>query len=257
MVNVDPKATVLIDLRRCPFVRPVGLVFIAIAMLSIEPSRQIRLRFTDGSDLAKYADRMGLGAVAQRCGAWTDPFPGVRRHDPRQRFLELTRFDSSGDSVIDDVCNTLRAKSADWQIDGKRLNNMVFELGVNVEHHAGSAGLVAVQHYPTERAVEFAIGDHGIGIRKSLVQAGYDFPTSDAAITAAVETMATRTGDSFRGRGLPDLRQMICGEGLRGSLAIQSGQWRVTYSHGREIPHRIKLSYDQPGTLAFGRFSTG
>lgn len=255
----DTDQHLMIDLRSCTFVRPSGMVFLGVAMESAarlgEGDRQLRL--APGSDVAKYTDRMGLAAAAARCGVASDPFPGVRRYDPRDRFLELTKFDTAGNaSAIDEVCQTLQGKAKAWMIEGQSLYNAVFELGVNVEYHSTSAGLVAVQHYPTSGSVEFAIGDYGIGIRQSLADGGLTYPDDVEAIQAAVETPASGTGISFRGKGLPDLHRILCSPRLRGYLVIQTGFGRVEYVNGRP-PRTIHLKFWQPGTLAFGRFHTG
>jgi hypothetical protein len=148
----------------------------------------------------------------------------------------------------------IRARAGSWSADPQRLYNSIFELGYNVEQHASSTGLVAVQHYPAQRIVEFAVGDHGIGIEESLKHAGLTYSSTEAAIRAAVETDATGSADHGRGKGLPSLRHQVC-EVLRGSLIVQSGTAQVEYRFGHQ-PRSFVLAYSSPGTLVVGQITT-
>ena len=254
----DPNAPLSIDLRRCIFVRPAGLVFLGVLIeaASLE-NRSCEVRFRENSDLAVYMERMGLRSIIDACGVATDAWPRIRHHPSRDRFVELTRFGPTGDSIIDDVCQTLTSRAIILGDDRKRLHNSVFELGVNVEQHAQSTGLVAVQHYPQLRRVEFAVGDFGVGIRGSLATAGFQFSTDSAAIRAAVETDASRlkASEPWRGQGLRSLRSQICSERLMGSLIVQSGNQRVEWAYS-STPKVSTLNYRLDGTLAFGTFTT-
>jgi hypothetical protein len=103
------------------------------------------------SEVAKYIDRLGLSTLARRCQAvGSQQLPVVRQHAADDRFIELTRFDSTGDTIIDDVCRIIRTRARLWSADPQRLYNSIFELGYNVEQHAASTGLVAVQHSQVE-----------------------------------------------------------------------------------------------------------
>lgn len=255
-VKAEHAAPLRFDLSRCSFVTPAGLVFLGVAMEGGRAvGRPMEFTIDPTTDTAKYLERMGLGEVMERCGFPAGVLPAVTHHPPADRFLELTRFALEGDSVTEDVCRTLVARVKPWQIDTKRLHDSVFELASNVDYHAGATGLVAVQHYPKSREVEFAVGDHGVGIPAALASAGHEFTDPGAAIRAAVETNVTSSGDSFRGKGLPGLHHHVC-DVLAGVLVVQAGGYRVTYRPGT-TPVTIQLPYRQPGTLAFGRFRTG
>lgn len=256
--QADPKTPLTIDLRSCRFIQPAGLVFLGVMMeAATTAGKEVILRFDPEAELAKYIERMGLRRIAEECGVACDEFPTIRHHASADRFVELTRFAATGDSVIDDVTRALQARAGSLGADAARLHNAVFELGVNVEHHADSTGLVAVQNYPQKRTVEFAVGDFGIGIRPSLADGGLPFETDGAAIRAAVETFASRfSSNEGRGKGLPALREHLCGDRLRGYLIVQSGEQRMVWRHGHE-PNLVKLNYKMRGTLAFGMLRTG
>lgn len=207
-------------------------------------------------DVAKYIDRQGLSSIARRFKAvGSDRLPWVQHHAADDRFIPLTRFETTGESIIDDVCRVIRARAESWQADSQRLYNSVFELGYNVEQHASSTGLVAVQYYPGNRTVEFAVGDHGVGIERSLEGAGFTYESTEAAIRAAVETPATASSESGRGKGLPSLLHHVCGDLLRGSFIVQSGTIQVEYRYGCR-PKTYQLGYNSPGTLVVGQIAT-
>jgi hypothetical protein len=257
--EVTTGSDIVIDLSRCRFVTPAGLVFLGV-MMSMAQARGLgcSLTFEACSDFAKYADRMGLSTHAARCGVNHQRFPTVRRHNAQHRFVELTEInDVAQQMVAEDISNTIIARNRDggWGADTHRLYSASFELATNVEFHALTPGLAMVQHFPNQNEVEFAFGDHGQGIRASLAGGGHDTEDDGAAIRLAVDTPASATGDPMRGKGLTGLRDSVCGPKLRGWAIVQSGSHQVTYSHGQP-PITTTLTYRSPGTFVFGRIRT-
>jgi hypothetical protein len=254
------RATSLeIDLRSCDFITPFGLVLLGVALADARSrNAEVVVSLDATSAVARYAARMGVGGLARSAGATGDAFPNVAHRPAQDRFLELTALTSTGYNIVEDVCRIMLARSADWGIDTRmqqRLYNVVFELGLNVEQHAGVDGLATIQHYPQANKVEFAIGDHGRGVKRSLQKAGYQLSSDQLAIRAAVETGATGSGEPGKGKGLPGLRQTICGPLLRGRLVVFSGDGCVTYRPGQE-PILTNLPTPLPGTLVTGWFAT-
>lgn len=250
----DGTGPLRIDLSRCTFVTPAGLVWLGtIVQHARATKRETHLFIDRQSEVARYLKRMGLASLCVRSGVLGDTFPDVRYHDPLLRFMELTPFESEGDSVPEDVALTIRSKSREWgEVDPERMYNSMFELAVNVEQHSGSPGLVAVQHFDRVGEVEFAVGDHGVGIHQSLEAVGLAGDDAIQSVRSAVETFATASRESKRGRGLPGLIEQVCDK-WQGSLTVFSSGCRVRYTHGSK-PQARTISLPFPGTLVVGRF---
>jgi len=100
-------------------------------------------------------------------------------------------------------------------------------LGGNVAEHSKSEGIVAAVVHRARRTqsyVHFAIGDAGIGLRKSFLDgAAPHHPNSDhEAITLALQYLVSSVADDpGRGQGIfTTIEQTL---GLQGTAAIRSG----------------------------------
>jgi hypothetical protein len=248
-----------IDLTKCSFIRPAGTVFLATLMrVAHAEGYGVSVVAQRGSDVSKYLDRMRFTDIAKFCGADVSSFDCVSKHSADSRFVELSTFDAKGDEAgLDEITDTLKARSTTWVTEHgrKRMRSAVAELGINVEEHSGSAGIIAAQHYGgQERCVEFAVGDGGRGIRQTLKEGGLEYETGTAALRAATETFATSTGEAGRGKGLHWIREYACTEGV-GAFTIVSGDAAVTYRHN-SAPRAIDFDLWVPGTFVFGKFAT-
>lgn len=259
--NVDLMAgdELAIDLTKCTFIRPAGSVFLATLMRTAHAAGcAVSVVVRRGSDVSKYLDRMCFTDIAEFCEADTSTFDRVYKHNTDHRFVELSTFDAKGnEDGLDEITDTLKERSVNW-VDPeqrKRMRSAVSELGINVEEHSGSAGIIAAQHYGgRENCVEFAVGDGGHGIQGTLDPLGVDYENGAAVLRAATETFATSTGQHGRGKGLHWIREYAVGPGL-GSFTIVSGDAAVIYRHGAE-PRAITFGLSVPGTFVFGKFAT-
>jgi hypothetical protein len=100
----------------------------------------------------------------------------------------------------------------------------IMELGINVLEHAQAGhGFAAAQTYrlgTPAQTIVFSVGDAGIGLRQSLARSHN--PASDHdALTMAVQSGISGTGDRARGYGLPTIVERAIE--LGGSTHITSG----------------------------------
>ena len=126
------------------------------------------------------------------------------------------------------------------------------ELITNVIYHADSNGGFALAQYceyAAGPAIELAVADAGIGIRKSLAK-NPDFggiESDCAAIKRAMTDGVTSAGDKYRGFGLGYAAANTQLEPTR-SLAIRSGNGIITLSGNGAIQEETsQIAY--PGTL--------
>lgn len=88
--------------------------------------------------------------------------------------------------------------------------------------------------------VQVAIGDAGIGIRRSFLDSGRRQPNDDlAAIGLALEYLVTSVDDPGRGQGLSTAAEQVTA--LEGHLVVRSGTGRVTLSRDEKTEEPVPL----------------
>ena len=126
------------------------------------------------------------------------------------------------------------------------------ELITNVIYHADSNGGFALAQYceyATGPAIELAVADAGIGIRRSLAKAPAfaDIDSDCSAIRLAMDEGVTSAGDKYRGFGLGYVAANTQLEPGR-TLTIRSGSGIITLSGNGAIREETSpIAY--PGTL--------
>ena len=135
-------------------------------------------------------------------------------------------------------------------------HTVVAELAGNVVAHSGTGvGWVFAQRYATgeSRVIEIAVGDSGIGVRRSLAKnakhksAGLD---DRGALSRALGDGVSGVDDPYRGYGLGQIRAEI-GSGLERGLFMASGRGRLRiYRSGR---FRTWSGAEVPGVVAEAR----
>lgn len=117
----------------------------------------------------------------------------------------------------------------------------VYEIADNVRYHSKAAGgVMAAQVYgqeSDERRVTVAIGDVGVGIRRSLLESGRYEPVDDVhAIRLALKEDVSAIDDPGRGVGLPTTLETTTG--LGGTMVVRSGAAsRRIYRSGARNSH--------------------
>ncbi|TSD62173.1 sensor histidine kinase [Aeromicrobium piscarium] len=240
--------TVTIDLSDASFVTPYGLVFIAVHAEHISRAgRRPLVIAPHDPHVARYIARMKLGGVIEGLGG-THDLPAVRHHDVGDRLLELQRVSDSArtDALAENVHDRLhpadrRAASA--------MHQSICEIGQNVFQHSGQPhGYIAAQSYDGNR-VSFAIGDGGVGLRRSLEPFRH-FTDDLDVIDAVLHGGVTSTGKAGRGHGIAHTRGLIAARG--GTLTVHTEETVRTVSSSHQTLARRPMS----GTLICGDINT-
>ena len=236
-----------LDLSRLTFVDPAGLVSVAVRAEHCRlAGHGVRFTGPEDDDVATYLSRMRLGEHLDRLGV-THRLPPVQARDRRARLVELHRFDDAAglDALLDGLLHT-------FVDDRPRLLQPLYvalaEVAGNVVEHSGRThGHLALQRYDRRGAVEFAVGDSGIGLRARLSQS-LDVPDDRDALVQAARTHVTTTGERGRGRGISEVIALTGPHG--GEVTLTSGRARGSFLRGDLRPQIVDLDQAHPGTLA-------
>ena len=230
-----------IDLARAAFIDPMGLVLVATLLDSASADgRTVVFTNPRDPDLAAYLARMGVNGEPD----------GVASHRrPGERFVPLTRFSSQteADALLSHVVRVFE------RAVGTILAAGLDEVTSNVlEHSERPHGFLALQQYEVKGQphVAFAVGDSGVGLRRTISRA-FACPTDAAAIDLAVTRRVSESGPD-RGLGLPSVVGIAAERD--GDVRLWSGDaFGVVAAPGipaRVVSPRASLA----GTVVHGRF---
>jgi hypothetical protein len=227
-----PAEQCRIDLRTLRFAEPLGLVEVA-ARAEYHRRRGERVRVLAPLDpsVANYLARMRLGRALTDLGADHD-LPYVRERELAGQLLELTYFESTVRS--DELAAMVYHRVAqDSPASARALYTSLCEVGQNVpEHAAVEGGWVAAQVTRRRGQVWFAVGDCGIGMRRSLAPRG---ARDDAeALVMAMDRGLSRFAAAGHGNGLVETCRLVTARHGRvhmvsgASARTVSRRWRQT-----------------------------
>ncbi|MCS6861031.1 MAG: ATP-binding protein [Abditibacteriales bacterium] len=250
-----------LDLSEVTFVDPFGLVGTTLLLWNLPPDllpARIVLPTAKQGDynLLPYLYRIGffdaVQAAAMFEGEW-EHLKSYQRWD-RNLLLEMTRV-----RTVDDI-NAIMDKTASILEDlgysavgATQFCEVISELCSNIvlHSHAERDGLVVIQAYQRrngERFVVLAIGDAGIGIRRSLAmnpRHGKALESDTLAIFRALQPGVSRLEEAGHGGGLTRVLQIV----LRytGRLDIRSGAGHVYIKGEDRRGHKFHVA-PFPGT---------
>lgn len=232
----DSGEPLTIDFSGVSFVDPGSVVGLAcLADRGRAAGRQVTFMAPSGYNVRNYLSRMHLGEVLDALGV-THDLGRVRENDLSTELLELVKFSGrdSGDELGTLLYDKLEARSDVHPEVAESLQNSIAELSTNVRTHAQvDHGYAMAQTIPNRSLIRFAIGDAGIGLKKSL-EKNRDLPVDDDknAIGLAVQANVTSTGERGRGTGLAEVVGSTVGFG--GKVMLASGGAAVL--HERATP---------------------
>lgn len=238
-----------LDLSRCTFIDPVGLVTVAATHALWCDDSSGAWRAPDDVEVCRYLERMRLPKVLHEAtGLLPDKRAPVREHDNSGYLVELEQRGAAageaelGQVVLDRLDRTVadEVRRIVWEC--------VVEAWLNIGDHAQvDSGFAAAQvferHQPNQRLV-IGIADAGIGIASSLrARLG---ALSDVDAIARAVAGASSMPDPGRGTGLPTMRASAADE-LGGRLLVLSGRGGLLATPGWARP--IELPVDVGGTV--------
>ncbi len=266
--NNDPRRddfdwdSVRIDLRRCEFVRPAGVLWCTIyALLVAEKGIPCELVVPVQPSIVIYLNDLGLLSTLKDAGVDVD-YGAPPNLDRWQLVLPITQLGSI--SVVEELENAVIENSESRNLSSVNVHTDVAvafaELANNAVEHSESSvstfGLVQYYEWDPPRFV-CAVADGGVGIRASLQKnpeyARLALTDWDAIDYATLENVSG-TQDSLRGMGLHHIVNDILPPDRE--LNINSGLGFL-HADGGAGPTRTNRSNLFPGTSAFINVPTG
>jgi hypothetical protein len=248
----DGVRTLIVDLSRCVFVDPYGLVALLTLMtVAVEQHGYgCELKLPQGQSARTYLARTHFFELLPSGVVTDQAIPTVR--EAGGFLLPLRRLDvNAGDYAVEELAAFVYPQLP--QAFQESFTEGLAEIGSNVVAHSGApVGFVAGQRY--ERAFQgrhpprlhLVVGDAGMGIRKSLAPAHPEVASmSDAdVIRMALEPGMTGKPRLHSGVGLSTVRDDA--RAFAGVLRIRSGGATVVQ---RPSGERTQLVPRLPGTI--------
>lgn len=237
-----------LDLKRCRWVDPVGLVTLGVLADHFGPAHLQAWVTPRDPEVARYLARMRVPAVLKTVGNMeADLTTTVREKNHAGYLCELraTASASPAGTIADIVLD--RLGDADQSGIAQVLYECLAEAWGNVgEHSRAPVGYACAQvlerDSPRQRIV-IGIADPGVGIAETL-RGRVERPGDANAVLAAVNGLSS-TGDPGRGTGLPTI--MSGATTLGGKLLVISGDGGVSVQNGSIT--KIGIAERIPGTI--------
>ena len=220
--NNDPRRpefdweSVRIDLSRCEFVRPAGVLWCAVySLLVAQLGIPCKLTVPSNAGVRAYFNRLGLFEVLESGGIEVDnqglPYPGQGHLIlPLTRLNTVPQVEALENSIFDSLTQSKLSSSSLYD----HVNWVFGELANNaVEHSDSTIRYGYVQYYDFEAHPRFicAVADGGIGIRASLRKNPdhkNKVPNDVCAIAYALEENVSTCGNT-RGLGLAHIVELV------------------------------------------------
>ncbi len=249
---------VLLDLCQVEFVYPSGIVGMALFLRSAQERIGRKLVISGCKDnILAYLHRINFFDTCREWATCTMEVPSdseLARSEASTNLLELRPIRNHDEVNL--AANRAQEIIRSWlTLDSSQLNNLVIvlsEMGGNVCDHSNDYGFICIQKYLHRLrgivVVRIAVGDMGIGIRRSLMRRYRNIgSTSIAYVKAALQGKTSRPGRSIRGNGFQRVQEIV--KGCRGSLFVRSGDGAVLIPPASEEMIEYPKLLDFPGTF--------
>ncbi|AKG52982.1 permease-like protein [Dehalogenimonas sp. WBC-2] len=248
---------IVFDLNGLRFIKPPALVGLMMEMEHIYrsiPSPRLQILPPSNQAVLEYLYRIGLpDALRALRHGWAIPTPPGHTFSMNP-LIPIQKFKSFQD--VEKIANKMQELFMSGAIGPSTLHqpcHIIFsELADNILYHANSGGgYVVAQKYHHQQGtiIEIAIGDIGIGIKRSL-ELSYNLTNgrlSDAEVLQlAMQNGTTSTGVPTRGYGLGHVEAEVRG-GAERIMYMRSGRGCATISTQGESQYVQCSKF--PGTL--------
>jgi len=253
-VNLD-ESNSLIDLADITFFEPFALVYLGMYLRHHNSlGRTFMIQLPRARDSRDYLARVNF---------WErfNFHPDVIRRENLRRFHSTTSFNDildieNTEGVAEEISGSVREilRANAVRIATDTIAEVVAELVDNfAQHSQRSLATCALQYYPRDRRVVFAIGDCGVGIRGSLAsnrQYAYlaEKPHHEAA-SLAFEPLVSRKPEG--GTGLTEVADAVMA--AQGQLRLSTGDGYVIIRNRRK--ERGQMALDLSGVQIEVSFS--
>jgi anti-sigma regulatory factor (Ser/Thr protein kinase) len=237
-----PNDKMVFDARTAQWASPYGLIGMLTAGQAVKEAGGPKPAFTVpvAEDVRRYWTRTGFFQHAAELFDIHGKLPRVKVEEHSDVLLDVTPVRASEDvhAVVGKIQEgAARILTHELKIDAKATMGFAMALSEacqNIVEHAGTSGWVAVHAYTFRkrlgrRVVVIAVGDAGVGFRRSLeaTQARRfgDRWGDGAALEAAVIQNISRFRDPGRGQGIAGIKRYL--GRWQGKLSIRSGTARI------------------------------
>jgi hypothetical protein len=239
--------SVRVDLSDITFLEPFAVVYLGLFMTKLEAEgREVVVDLPVNTSVRKYLSNQNFYERFEFDADSVATERKLRRPNTTSlnNIVEIEKRPRLAEDVSEQVMSLLRRQRI--RVDTGAVAENVAELVDNFSQHSGETKAVfMVQYYPTQRRLDFAIGDCGIGIRASLGSVGrYAYLAQQPHLEAALA--AFRPGVTSKregGTGLTDLHEWIIES--RGHLVLATGDAYVQVVRG-ETRHGA-MAYEMAG----------
>jgi anti-sigma regulatory factor (Ser/Thr protein kinase) len=263
MAQRDATSPFALDLSGVTFVDPFGLIATTLLLWNL-PANGVPARIVLPNARAQqkeynalsYLYRMGFFDAVKDAAMFEGDWEYLKSYQrwDRNLLLEITRIHTVEDiNAIMDKTASILEDIGYSAVGATQFCEVISELCSNIvlHSHAEREGLVVVQTYQRrsgERFVVLAIGDIGIGIRRSLALSpryGKTLESDTHAIFRALQPGVSRLEETGHGGGLTRVLQIV----LRytGRLDIRSGAGHVFIKGEDRRGHKFHVA-PFPGT---------
>jgi len=250
MTCADGQLTV--TMGRMTFIDTFGMVSVLCAVKAhVDRGYDVVVNAPTRREAGAYASRMNLHSRLRELGADVRGFPTVTHHDQHGYLVECSTFGNADD--FEDLVTMLdeRLAANGWPhtviLD---VTEWLQEAADNLETHAQTdRGFFAAQRFPTLGALQFTVGDAGVGIPANITAAN-----DCASIAHAMQEGVTSTDDPHRGLGFVHMQNYARNVG--GWLRVRSGAGHVYVDPGKHIL-RSSVVERQQGTIVTAQVPVG
>lgn len=230
------------DARTAQWASPYGLIGMLTAGQAVKEAGGPKPAFMvpAADDVRRYWTRTGFFQHAAELFEINGKLPRVKVEEQSDVLLDVTPVRASEDvhAVVGKIQEgAARILTHELKIDAKATMGFAMALSEacqNIVEHSGTSGWVAVHAYSFRkrlgrRVVVIAVGDAGVGFRRSL-EATQSRRFGDrwgdgAALEAAVIQNISRFRDPGRGQGIAGIKRYL--GRWQGKLSIRSGTARI------------------------------
>lgn len=258
------SSLITVDLRKTKFIDPFGLVSLLLLAKWLSGLRKdLFYVMPEKNNVNRYLWRMNFWDQAKE-------FIHIYPHPENMRakfktndsdvLLELTTIKKEEDveaavGIIIDRMQNLIEKNLHLSPDiVTKFCVCLAEVCQNIPQHSGDWGFAAAQTYSYQGQpfIKLAVGDLGIGIKRSLWDnQELDWKLDRKAVLAALELGVSRYSEMGRGLGLSQVKKYV--DQLNGRMHIRTGQVRLFFAKEKTISFKTpffpgtQISIDLPG----------
>ena len=248
-LNLPPNVKeIIINLKYITFFDPFGIIFLDFFIKNLFKNYKVKVLLNN--EVINYLLRMNLCDSLKKYNNLIiepDIFNiSIYKRNLREYLLELSEFEVNNDdevnSVLERIIQITSPKIDFYNQIQDYFKEVIAELLSNIQCHSetNKSKMVIQSYSKLGNCIKIAIGDYGIGIKKSLEKIDYYLEDSEAILKAIEQGVSSL---NYGGYGLPNIKDIILENNDK--LCIRSGSGYYLLENKNE---RIGKCHYIPGT---------